>query len=161
MISLQITSVKTFMSHLLLSETFDRFQFIEGEIVTFNTFTIDGYTQKAFFSKEDDVCEYSYWNSLREYCFTLIRGKQTPLSFKFIFRLSPDKTAELIQQSGLDFQTNQVQGLYLNIHYDGSSLRCTTGTSFKLFTFDKSLEHTWDQTVLKFFSSKDIPFDIL
>ena len=41
MIALRLTSIKDFMSHLLLSETFDSFQFIEGEIVTFNTFTID------------------------------------------------------------------------------------------------------------------------
>ena len=42
MISLTLTNVKSFMSHLLLKETFDNFSFIEGEIITFNTFRIDG-----------------------------------------------------------------------------------------------------------------------
>ncbi len=161
MISLKITSVKTIMSHLLLSETFDNFQFIEGEIVSFNTFTIDGYIHKAFFSDEEITQDYSYWKSLREYCFTLIRGKRTPLSFKFVFRLPQDEIAQLIAAQNLDFSADQVQGLYLNIHYDGTSLSCITGTSLNLFTLDKSLEHTWDQTVLKFFSEKQIPFDIL
>lgn len=46
MISLTLTNVKNFMSHLLLKETFDNFSFIEGEIITFNTFRIDGYMQK-------------------------------------------------------------------------------------------------------------------
>lgn len=32
MISLTLTNVKNFMSHLLLKETFDNFSFIEGEI---------------------------------------------------------------------------------------------------------------------------------
>ncbi len=161
MISLKITSVKTFMSRLLLSETFDKFQLIEGKIVTFNTFTIDGYIQKSFFPDEEIVEDYSYWHTLREYCFDLIRGKRTPLSFKFIFRLSPDEIIQLITENSLNFPATQIQGLYLNIHYDGSSLHCITGTSLKLFTLDKSLEHTWDQTVLNFFSEKQIPFDIL
>mgnify|MGYP005803493919 CR=1 FL=1 len=42
MIAFSLTNIKEFMSHLLLSDTFDYFSFIEGEIVTFNTFKIDG-----------------------------------------------------------------------------------------------------------------------
>lgn len=148
------------MSHLLLSDTFDQFQFIEGEVVTFNTFKIDGYIQKAFFPEEDTLLEYSSWSTLRDYCFRLIRGKRTPLSFKFIFRLPIEQTKFLLSKHNLDFQADQVQGCYLNIYYDGTSLRCTTGTSLKLFTLDKSLEHIWDQTMLKFFSEKEIPFDL-
>ena len=41
------------MSQLLMTETFDRFSFIEGEIVTFNTFKLDGYLQKDFFDAPD------------------------------------------------------------------------------------------------------------
>ena len=40
MIALTLTGIKDFTSHLLLKDTFDSFCFIEGEIVTFNTFTI-------------------------------------------------------------------------------------------------------------------------
>ena len=46
MILLSIPEVKEFMSKLLLSETFDTFLFVEGEIVTFNTFTMNGRLQK-------------------------------------------------------------------------------------------------------------------
>ena len=60
MIALALTEVKECMSKLLLSETFDPFYFIEGEIVSFGTFTLDGYLKKEFFDK-DDVPE-------REYC---------------------------------------------------------------------------------------------
>ena len=46
MIALALTEVKECMAKLLLSETFDPFYFIEGEIVTFGTFTLDGYLKK-------------------------------------------------------------------------------------------------------------------
>lgn len=159
MIALKLTSVKDFMTHLLLSETFDNFLFIEGEIVTFNTFTIDGYIQKAFFPEEDTLPEYSSWKNLRDYCFTLIKGRKTPLSFKFIFSLSPKNTARLISQNNLDYTPDQVQGLYLNIRYDGTTLQCVTGTSLKTFTMDKSLEQAWDTMVQKFFSQKQISYE--
>ena len=66
MIALQLKNTKNFMTHLLLSDTFDNFLFIEGEIVTFNTFTIDGYIQKGFYEESMDV--YSSWKQLRELC---------------------------------------------------------------------------------------------
>ncbi|CUX45732.1 DUF5721 family protein [Clostridium sp. C105KSO13] len=161
MIALHLTSVKDFMAHLLLSETFDNFLFIEGEIVTFNTFTIDGFIQKAFFPEEEHIPEHSSWRSLKAYTFSLIKGKKTPLSFKFIFSLSPENIARLIEQNHLDFQADQVQGLYLNIRYDDGKLQCITGTSLKAFSMDKSLEQTWDAMVQKFFTQKKIPWETI
>ena len=87
------------MSQLLMTETFDRFSFIEGEIVTFNTFKLDGYLQKDFFDAPDGyesessptpLEEYSRWGDIREFCFSLIKGKRTPLSFRLILSLSPE-----------------------------------------------------------------------
>ena len=162
MILLSISEVKEFMSKLLLSDTFDSFLFIEGEIVTFNTFTINGYLQKDFFDK-DMIPErnYSLWKELREYCFSLIRGKRTPLRFKFVFGLSEPNIEKLLRQQGLSFTPQDVQGLYLNISYDGHSLRCVTGTSMNLFTLDKSLEEAWDKMVQKFFVQKEISFELM
>lgn len=183
MIALKLKNTKNFMTHLLLSDTFDSFLFIEGEIVTFNTFTIDGYIQKAFY--EDSAAgntdshgmaapsgspasenarvgserDYSSWKQLRELCFSIIKGKRTPLSFRFVFSLSPENIARLIGQKGLDFQASDVQGLYLNIRFDGSGLQCVTGTSLKTFSMDKSLEHEWDAMVPRFFDKKGIAFE--
>lgn len=155
------------MAHLLLSDTFDDFLFIEGEIVTFNTFTIDGYLQKAFYgSGETDgtgtetAYDYALWKQLRELCFSMIKGKRTPLSFQLVFSLSPDHTAKLIEQKGLDFVASGVQGLYLNIRFDGSVLQCVTGTSLKTFSMDKSLEREWDAAVPRFFDKKGLEFEI-
>lgn len=160
MISLNLTSQKTFISHLLLKETFDNFQFIEGEIVTFNKFTMDGFIQKNFYEDTENLPEYSSWKHLKDYCLSIIKGKQTPLSFRFIFRLSPQNTERLLEQKQLDFQPQDVQGLYLNITFDNNGLKCITGTSLKLFSLDKSLEKAWDEMVQKFFEQKEIPFDL-
>lgn len=55
------------MSQLLMTETFDRFSFIEGEIVTFNTFKLDGYLQKDFFDAPDGYESESSPAPLEEY----------------------------------------------------------------------------------------------
>ena len=159
MIAFSLTNIKEFMSQLLLSETFDSFAFVEGEIVTFNTFRIDGFLQKEFFDTEEPLPEYSLWKNVRDYCFSLIRGKRTPLSFRFVFSLSRKNIEMLTAQNVPSLDPDTVQGLYLNIHYDGARLTCVTGTSFKTFTMDKSLERIWDEMAEKFFRQKGVEFE--
>ena len=162
MIALSMTEVKECMSKLLLAETFDSFLFIEGEIMTYATFKIDGYLQKDFFEESSAPSrEYALWKEMREYCFSLIKGKRTPLNFKFVLGLSESNIAKLIQQQGLDFELEDVRGLYINLKYDGSKLQCITGTAMNLFTMDKSLDQAWDSMVQKFFAQKEIPFEIM
>ena len=73
---------KNCMSHLLLKPTFDEFSLIEGEITTFNKFSFDGYIHKDFYEEALEN-EFSYWKDLREFCFSIIKGKRTPLNFKY------------------------------------------------------------------------------
>ncbi len=163
MISL-ILDTKRCMTELLLRETFDGFLFIEGEITTFNRFSIDGYIRKEFYEAgEGDSSpneSYSTWNRLRDFCFSIIKGKRTPLDFRFIFSLTANDIAGLIKEKQLDFQPETVQGLYLNFKYNGSVLTCTTGTSLNVFTLDKSLEHAFDAWAGEFFSSHGINWNM-
>ena len=162
MIALSLTEVKECMSKLLLSETFDSFLFIEGEIMTFSTFTMDGYLKKDFFEEGTAPDrEYALWKEMREYCFSLIKGKRTPLGFKFVLGLSASNIQKLIGQQGLDFELEDVRGLYINLKYDGKNLQCVTGTAMNLFTMDKSLEQAWDTMVQKFFTQKEITFEVM
>lgn len=162
MIALALPEVKECMAKLLLSETFDPFYFIEGEIVTFNTFTMDGYLKKDFFEQEEaPEREYALWKDVREFCFSLIKGKRTPLSFKFVLGLSDSNIEKLLLQQGLDFKPQDVRGLYINLKYDGHKLQCITGTAMNLFTMDKSLEQAWDKMVQKFFTQKEIKYEVL
>lgn len=162
MIALSLTEVKECMAKLLLSETFDSFLFIEGEVTTFNTFTIDGYLHKEFYGENEvPTQDYTLWKDIREHFFSLIKGKRTPLNFKFVLGLSSSNIEKLIQQQGLDFELEDVRGLYINLKYDGQKLQCVTGTAMSLFTMDKSLEQAWDVMVQKFFTQKEIAFEVL
>ena len=77
MIALSLTDVKECMAKLLLSETFDPFLFIEGELMTFGTFTMDGYLKKDFYEEGTaPEREYALWRDMREYCFSLIRENE-------------------------------------------------------------------------------------
>lgn len=147
------------MSQLLLSETFDHFSFIEGEIVTFNTFRIDGRIHREFFDGDESVPAYSLWKNLRGYCFSLIKGKQTPLRFHFTLSLPPEQTKQAVLSSACGILPEDVKGLYLNIRFDGSRLSCVTGTSFRTFIMDKTLEQYWDRMAAEFFLSRNIAFE--
>lgn len=151
---------KAFMSHLLLKPTFDKFSLIEGEITTFNKFTIDGFIRKEFYEEAPDKT-YSHWKDLREFCFDIIRGKRTPLNFKFILSLSPENFEDFLNSQQLnDYTPQDIQGLYLNIKYDGTTLQCITGISLKTFTMDKAPEEAWDKYVRVFFAETGIEFEV-
>jgi len=141
---------KTIMSHLLLRETFHQFSMIEGEVTTFNRFYIDGRLHKNFFD-EAPKQDYSCWKDVREYFLSIIRGKRTPLNFKIVLSLAQKDFEAFLSGHTLSFRPEDIQGLYLNLRYDGSILQCVTGTSMNTFTMDKSLEQEWDDYVKKFF----------
>ena len=162
-----LLDTKKCMNELLIHSAFDSFLFIEGEIITFNTFHIDGRLKKEFFRSDEEASaliasrDYSLWKELREHCFTLIKGKHTPLGFKLVFSLSPSNIERLLLQEGLTFTSTDVQGLYLNFKYNGTELTCTTGTSMNTFTLDKSLEQAWDNMVQKFFTKHEINWELM
>lgn len=153
---------KKCMSELLLKETFDSFLLIEGDITTFNHFHIDGYLQKNFFDESNLPSEqYSSWNTLREFCLSLIKGVRTPLDFKFVLSLPKEKISELYNKDSFSFPITAIQGLYLNFSYNGEHLQCTTGVSFHTFIPDKSLEQLWDKYALRLLEEWNIPFESL
>ncbi len=164
MIALQIADIRTFMKQLLLSEAFDRFLLLEGTITTFNTFHIDGSLQHAYYTAEEQEQlkgrSLSFWSEVRPFCLELIKGKKTPLSFRFTFQLASSNVERLLSQTGIQIPADQIRGLLINIRYDGKTLLCTTGTSLAVFTMDKKLDHAWDDMVRKYFRQQGIPFEL-
>lgn len=162
MIACKIIHLKEFMSHLLVRESFDSFWLSEASITTGNTFTIDGTLHPDFFSEEAREilarCHrtHSLWKEVKPFCYSVIRGRQTPLQFRFVFRLSYEKTRQALAESGIQMDPDHVNGLFLNIQYSGGQMICTTGTSVKEFTMDRTLERMWDQMVLRFFQERGI-----
>ncbi len=167
MISLQMDEVKAFMNQLLLSQTFDAFHVVEGSITTFHTFQFDGHLHPDYYTKEEQEAfglenrRLIRWQELRPFCLELIKGKRTPLGFRFTFQLSPENTEKLLTQTASSFSAKDVNGLVLNIRYENGHVLCTTAVSLNLFTMDKSLEHAWDQMVQKFFLKHELTFQAL
>lgn len=166
MTALQITSMKNFMSRFLISDTFDCFLLEEAVISTVNTFTIDGHINQDFFKgteMEPDAPAYDFrpWGEIKGLCFDLIKGRRTPLSFRFVLHLMPEKAAALLatENSGADF--SQVKALVLTIRYDGSKAVLTTGISSHSFVPSKEPDAIWDSALVKYLSEKDIAFERL
>lgn len=160
--SFQIQDLKDFMKKLLILDTFDTFLVSEVTVTTFATFHVDGSFHTDYFSDQNRDTSgradgYALWKRVRPFFWELIKGKNTPLSFQIVFRLAPHNVESLIRQSGLSIQPSDVDGLFLNMRYDGSSLNCISGASLRIFTLDKSLEHAWDEMLRRFFKKKEIP----
>lgn len=151
---------KNCMPHLLLRSTFDDFSFIEGEVTTYNTFKVDGFIHKNYYEEVPEK-QYSSWKDLREFFFRIIKGKRTPLNFRFILSLPKSAFIDVIEKSDTaDISPANIQGLYLNFKYDGTNLQCVTGTSLSIFSMDKSLNKSWDEYTKKYFLEHEIDFEL-
>lgn len=166
MIALSIIDVKDFMNKLLIGEVFDRFFLVEASVTTFNTFTIDGRLQQDFFDTDtvamhkSNLIEYSLWRDVKPYCFSVIRGRRTPLNFRIVLQLSHKQTQQILNPSFPDGSVPDCR-FCLNLQYRNDSLLCTTAVSYTSFCLDKRPEHLWDEIIRKFLSGQHIAFQVL
>ena len=162
MIALQIEDKKTFTHELFVGGLFDRFFLREAVIVTFNTFSVDGRVRQGYYTEEEleegRIEEYSLWSAVKPFCFSLIKGKKLPESFRLVFQYPTAATERFLTDNGLAMRAEQVKGLYLNVRYEEGQLGCVTGTALAYFTMDKSLERAWDEAVVRYLKSRGIPF---
>lgn len=166
MLALQITSMKNFMNQLLAGDTFDIFLLEEAVISIANTYTIDGHINTEFYSAdEQETASISYdfqcWSEIKGLCFHLIKGKHTPLYFKFVFHLKPEKATALLNREGSKENASQLRALILTIKYDGSKAVLTTGTSYNTFVMSKEADAVWDRAIVKYLSGKEIAYEQL
>lgn len=165
MISIQITDIKFFMNILLVKEAFDTFLLEEAAIKTAQTFLIDGHVNKEFYTKEElesmssSSLELSSYKELKPFCFSLIKGKNTPVYFKFVLHTSASYAEKLLAQHHLSMDETQLKSLILTIKYDGSGLLCTTGTAYKTFVMDHTVDRLWDKALKSSFQSLGISFE--
>lgn len=157
MITEKITDIKKFMSELLIKDTFNNFLVNEITITTFNTFHIDGFIKKDYYSNDEfqelNSPKLSFWKALKPICYEIIKGKKTPLSFKIILSLTKYDISYFITKNNIDIPLENIDGLYVNIKYENNELVCITGTSLKIFTLDKSLEKAFDKHISDFIST--------
>lgn len=161
----QISDLKGFMNKLLLTDCFDYFLLEEGTIITANTFQIDGHVHKEFYSKEEQediqLCphEFSLWKDMRQLCFQFIKGKRTPLGFKFVLLLLPAHMNKILQNGEFTNNTDLVKAFTLTVKYDGTAATLMTGLSTNTFLMDKTPEQLWDNAFVKFMEHKEIAWE--
>lgn len=162
MIALQILDVKEFTKHLFIGSVLHPFLLNEATVTTSHTTTIDGSLHKNFYTEGEQATmklgdrDFATWEEVKPFCFSLIKGTHTPLYFKIVFQLSRNDIEKFLTASGVPMQPEDVFGLFVNITYDGTNLICTTGTSIRTFTLDKTLDNSWDIWIMTFFKEHGI-----
>ena len=165
--SYKIEDVKSFMSALLLHDAFDGFDVVEGDIVTFISTHIDGRFHKEYFDTADagDDPEnpsaplYASWKQIQPHVYDMVRGKHTPLKIRLVLRLSDKNSSGFISSFSID--PDMLAGLFLNILYENGTVTLTSGISLRIFTTDKSAEHSWDDTAQELLQGAGLPFTSL
>lgn len=165
MIAIKIKNVKQFMSKLLTGDDFNAFLLEQATISTYNTFTIDGRENRAFYTSEEwedkeiRPYEFTQWKKIRPVCFDLIKGKRTPTAFQFVLHLIPDYMASLLEKGDTAVTADQVKAFVLNIKYDGTALTLITGTAFHTFLMDRTPDALWDRAVRQFLTERQIDYE--
>lgn len=150
----EIDNIKKFTSNLFVGNAFDEFLVTEASFSTLTNITIDGHMNKEFMGEAElalpDKDKVIAWRTLKPLCYNIIKGQKVPLRFKIIFMMPTEVVLKFLDDEGLDVEPVEINALFLNVKFEENSLTCTTGTSMKIFTLDKSLEDAWECTVMRF-----------
>lgn len=156
----EIEDVKKYMQDLLTDSRYDSFYMYEVRLKTSLDYYISGRLNHNFYitdvSEEtedmpDANQEYIYWKDIKKKVFDLIKGKRLPISFRLILMFNQENVIRLIEMNNIPIAPENVGALFYNIYYENGILQVTTGSSVKVFTLDKTLDHLWDDTVEKYY----------
>lgn len=167
MLALQITNTKNFMAQLLTGDCFDPFLMAEATVSTAHTYTIDGHVNKDFFTSEEQgnpkICPYDFalWQDMKGLLFQLIKGRRTPLYFKFVLHLKPELVGKLLAANNCGMPSEQIKALVLTVKYDGSHALLTTGTAYHTFVMNKEPDVIWDKALTGYLLRKNITFETM
>ena len=96
--------------------------------------------------------------TIKPVCFSLIRGKRLPETFRIVLCLSEEARSRFVQAHAPGILPEQAGGLYINIQYENQEMTCVTGTSMNVFTMTWNLEREWDESVKQFLKRSGIAF---
>lgn len=163
MVVLQIKNTKAFMNTLLRGSDFDEFLLEEAVIKTGNSYTIDGHVNKEFYGDliaDEAPYDLSRWVDIKNVCFELIKGKHTPLGFKFVMQVKPEHTTALLQKKESALTSNDV-AFVINVKFADGITTITSASAIKTFSLDKSYEQIWDDAFKRFLTAHEIEFEEL
>ena len=164
--SIHILDIKPFMQLLFQTEQLNEYEYESADIRTDMTYSLDGHINRSFFSEEEliqySLTQRSYltWSIAREKVFTLIKGKRTPSLLKIVLRASVPETENLISSTNSSLNSNDIDGIFLNIIFQENKLNVICGISYKIFTMDKELESEFSAKIITLLKSNSITCEI-
>lgn len=164
--SIHILDIKPFMQLLFQTEQLNEYEFVSADIRTDMTYSLDGHINRSFFSEEEliqhSLTQRSYltWSIAREKVFTLIKGKRTPSLLKIVLRASVPETDSLISSTNSSLNSNDIDGIFLNIIFQENKLNVICGISYKIFTMDKELESEFSAKIITLLKLNSITCEI-
>ena len=166
MIGIKIKSSKDFMNHFLMTDAFADFLFVEGKVITANTYVLDGHMQKDFFDPEEwedeTICPYEFakWTDMKQMIFQMIKGKHTPVYMRITLQQKPELTRQYLEGKIGAGDQNLIGGLLCTVKYEKGQVTLTTGVAYNGFLPDKEPEKGWDQQMLKMLSEKGLDYEV-
>ena len=160
----EIKNIRELMLNLLTRDTFDGFTVSEVTVRTFVTYTIDGTFQKDFFTKEEQESDgfqkevFASYASVRKFLFEIIKGKRTPTYMKIVFHAPAVLITDLIEKSASTLARDDVNSLSLTVSYQNGAATILTGTNYRVFSADRSLDEEWDSFLERFLTKNNIDF---
>jgi len=165
LISVKVVDVKTLMAELLVRDLFDHFLLSELEIITSNYFKVSGKLYKEFYSSDELELikgrDHSYWKEIKPIAFNIIKGNKMPLSMKLVLMLPLASVGSIVEKANIGLSSSDINGMFLNFIFENGEVICTTGTSIKVFTLDKTLDNLWDEMAVSFLKGKEIAVEEL
>ncbi len=159
--SFTIKDQKAFTTLLFTGTAFDSFLLCEADFKTSQTIHIDGRICREYYDDADEIPEDAFgtWSHSKPICFQVIKGKRLPVYFKLVLCLSAENLRKTVAASGLSLNTDDIEGMYLNIHYKDGIIFCTSGISLTTFSMDRELPEYWDKLVGRFFDQNGITYE--
>lgn len=159
---LTILDIKPFMQFLFQPGNWDTYEFVSAELKTDMLYQLDGHINSSFFSKDElealSLTNHGYltWQYAREKIFQIIKGKKTPSTMKLVLRVDTPSMEGFFSPDSLSQNSNHIESIFLNIHYQENKLNVICGFSYKIFTLDKEKENDFFHELITLFKSKSI-----
>ncbi len=163
MLCIRITDVKMFMSKLLVQSVFDNFLLSELDVMTYNSFHINGKLNKSWFDTDEleAIEDYSKWGQVKAHAYQVIKGNKVPTSMKIVLFLTTENKERLIHRVGGNWRMDDVSQFCLNMKYENGEMYLTTGVAYNTFTLDQSLQEQWDLDLKKYLKYYEIEYEII
>lgn len=155
MIERKIKETKDFMRKLLTESLWDEWLLTEAVISCDVNYTIDGQVNREYYGEDEEnvpAGQYVRWERIRPVALSLIRGKHTPLFFRFTLR-PPQSVTGASDDTGIDRS--------VRLCFREGALYAASAVSLREFTLDKEPERAWDAAFSHFLTEHGIDHEEL